>query len=439
MIKKVAAPVPNNMDSIVKMELKSLHNLTGRCTNVNTYFQNLALEEGSLQARVLENSVLKFLQGQIIDATKNGLEVEIPYVLDRLAIQMPYFFRFVNGGKADDYQYSKKSPFNQFCVVVEKYIDDKFQMKDGKLDQSILGIESTRQLLQDMSKVSQPKFLNYLARIELLYKEYNKQKNQINHRQKQFNELKKWERDNDTRKAISAEYAKLREKYKAQCEEICPYPSILASVAVEIAYQNYGTYSFAWLFVDGLLENLKQHENVVKREVRRVNRLTNRNVEGKDLSVHAGIATIDNVEFPLNVPDGVYSLFEIMGQYFIGYEAERETVVQISNTPSLLDGRSTRRTLRNYSLGFSTLKKSEEESQLIADQVLGKKLLIQVVEHNYVHIVDEHGERKCIIPRDQAIRRDEELSLLDFDGATIEFIRIEKVTKSSFKAIVHIG
>ncbi|WP_025686268.1 RNA dependent RNA polymerase, partial [Paenibacillus maysiensis] len=437
--KKVAAPVSNNMDSIVQMELKSLHNLTGRCTNVNTYFQNLALEEGSLQARVLENSVLKFLQGQIIDATKNGLEVEIPYVLDRLAIQMPYFFRFVNGGKAEDYQYSTKSAFNQFCVKAEKYIDDKFQMKDGKLDQSILGIESTRQLLQDMSKVSQRKFLDYLTRIEPLYTEYNEQKKPIDYRLMQFNELKKWERDNDTRKAISAEYAKLREKYKVECEEICPYPSILASVAVEIAYQNYGTYSFAWLFVDGLLENLKQHENVMKREVRRVNRLANRIVEGKELTVHAGIAAIDDWEFPLlNVPDGVYSLFEIMGQFFIGYEAERETVVQTSNTPSLLDEKSTRRTLRNYLLGFSTLKKSEEESQLIADQVLDKKLRIQVVEHNYVHIVDEHGERKCIIPRDQVIRRDEGLSFLDFHGAAIEFIRIEKVTKSSFKAIVHI-
>ncbi|MGG1615618.1 hypothetical protein [Paenibacillus sp. NRS-1781] len=136
--------------------------------------------------------------------------------------------------------------------------------------------------------------------------------------------------------------------------------------------------------------------------------------------------------------DGVYSLFEIMGQYFIGYEAERETVVQTSNTPSMLDEKSTRRILRNYPLGFSTLKKSKEESQSIADQILGKKLWVQVVEHNYVHIIDEQGKVKCIIPRDQAIRRDEGLSFLDFDGATIKFIRIEKVTKSSFKAIVHI-
>ncbi|MGG1673900.1 hypothetical protein ACIFOE_25395, partial [Paenibacillus sp. NRS-1783] len=117
---------------------------------------------------------------------------------------------------------------------------------------------------------------------------------------------------------------------------------------------------------------------------------------------------------------------------------ERESVVQTSNTPSMLDEKSTRRILRNYPLGFSTLKKSQEESQSIADQVLGKTWRIQIVKYQYVHIVDEQGKVKCIIPRDQVIRRDEGLSLLDFDGATIEFIRIEKVTKSSFKAVVHI-
>ncbi|MOA45153.1 hypothetical protein D3C78_1675200 [compost metagenome] len=75
---------------------------------------------------------------------------------------------------------------------------------------------------------------------------------------------------------------------------------------------------------------------------------------------------------------------------------------------------------------------------MIADDVLGKKLQIQVVEYRYAHIVDEQGKVKCIIPRDQVIHRDEGLSFFDFDGATIEFITTEKVTKSSFKAIVHI-
>lgn len=435
--KKTAAPVPNNIDSIVNLELKSLHNLTGRCTNVNTYFQNLALEEGDLQSRVLENSVLKFLQGQIIDATKNGREVEIPFVLDRFAVKLPYFFRFVNGGSQDDYQYSTKSPFNQFCVKAERYIKENFQIVDGKLDQSKLGIESTKQLLQDLSKVSQSKYLEYLDQIEPLYKEYNKKKRSIDFRRKQFNELKKWVRDDETRKAISAEYAELKAEYKAKCEAICPYLSVLASVAVEIAYKK-GTYGFAWLFIDGLLENLKKHENVVKKEVQRVHRLTNRNAEGKELTVKDGIASFDDLEFKFNAPDGSYPLFEIMGQFYIWYEAERETAVETSDTPALQDGSSTRRTLREYTLGFSTLKKSKEESQSVADEVEGKKFRIQVVGNRFVNIIDENGGFKCCVPRDQVINRNDMWSLLDFDGAVIEFLKIDEVYKSSFTAIVNI-
>ncbi|MGF7050108.1 hypothetical protein J2T13_004631 [Paenibacillus sp. DS2015] len=437
--KKVADPVLNNIDSIVKMELKSLHNLTGRCTNVNTYFQNLAMEEGDLRSRVLENSVLKFLQGQIIDATKNGREVEIPFVLDRFAVKLPYFFRFINGGSSNDYQHSTKSPFNQFCVKAENYIKENFQMEDGKLNQSILGIQSTKQLLQDMSKTQSmsSKYLEYINLIEPLYKEYNKQKGSIDYRRKQFNELKKWERDNETRRAISAQYAELKAEYKEKCEEVCPYPSILSSVAVEIAYNRYGTQSFAWLFIDGLLENLKKHENVIKKEVRRVYRLTNQILEGNELSLKDGIATIDDLKFKFEAPDGKYPLFEIMGQYFIWYEAERETVVETSETPSLFEGESTRRTLMGYSLGFSTLKRSQEESRSVADEVMGKEWLISI-RGNYVNVVDENGEIKCCIPGDKLIQRDEKWSLFDFEGAVIEFVRIEKVTNSSFKSVVNI-
>ncbi|KZE74381.1 hypothetical protein AV654_29260 [Paenibacillus elgii] len=435
--KKVADPVPNDTDSVVKMELKSLHNLTGRCTNVNTFFQNLALEEGNLQSRVLENSVLKFLQGQIIDATKNGRDVEIPYVLDKFVYKLPYFFRFINGGTEDEYQRIIKSPFNKFCVEAEKYIKTTFQLKDGKLDQSMLGIESTKQLLQDLSKVNQSKYLAYLDLIEPLYKEYNKKKNRIDYRRKQFNELKKWERDDETRKAISEDYAHLKAEYKTKCEAICPFPSVLASVAVEIAYNKYGTHGFAWLFIDGLLENLKRHENIVKKEVRRVNRLTNQAVEGNELTVRDGVASVDDLEFRFDALDGVYPLFEIMGQFYISFETERKVNVQTSDTPTLLDGSSTRQKLEGYKMGFSTLKQSKDESQAVANEVTGKKMMIRI-NGNYVNVIDSNGDTKCCIPSDNLIQREEKWSLFDFDGAGIEFVSIEKVTKSSFKAIVNI-
>lgn len=436
--KNTAKPVANKIESIVQLELKSLHNLTGRCTNVNTFFQNLALEEGDLKSRVLENSCLKFLQGSIIDATKNGLDVEIPFVLERFAVKMPYFFRFINGGADNEYQFSRKSPFNQFCVKVESYIKEKFNEKDGKLDSQLLGIESTKQLLQDLGKVNQTIYLKGIAYLEPTYKEYNQEKQRINRVQKEFNKLKKWERDDESRKSISADYKMLKEKYKAKCEELCPYPSILASIAVEIAYVNYGTHSFPWLFTEGLMENLKRNENLLKQEVKKVNRLSNCGISEGVLVVQEGMAAIDDLKFKLAVPDGSYELMEIMGQYFITFDVVRETEVQTSQTPSLLKGESTRRELKGYTMGFSSLKQSLEEAKAVADELMGKTLWIKNVENRYVNIVDDQGETILFITRDCVINQDENYSLFDFDGANIEFVELDEVFKKSFKAIVNI-
>jgi hypothetical protein len=436
--KKTAKPVANHIESIVQLELKSLHNLTGRCTNVNTFFQNLALEEGDLKSRVLENSCLKFLQGSIIDATKNGMDVEIPYVLDRFAIKMPYFFRFINGGTEDEYQFSTKTPFNQFCCKVESYIKDKFQEKDGKLDRQLLGIESTKQLLQDLGKVNHSRFLKGIAYFEPVYKEYNQEKQRINRLQKEFNQLKKWERDEDSRKAISAEYKALKDKYKAKCEALCPYPSILASIAVEIAYVNYGTHSFPWLFTEGLMENLKRNENLLKQEVMKVNRLSNCGINEGKLVVQDGMAAIADLKFKLGVPDGSYELMEIMGQYFITYDAVRETEVQTSQTPSLLEGKSTRREIKGYTMGFSSLKQTLEETKLVVNEVMGKKFILKNVENRYVNVVNDLDETIFYISRDYVINQAEQYSLFDFDGAMVEFVKLDEVFKKSFKAIVNI-
>jgi hypothetical protein len=440
--KYIADPVPNNIDSIIAMELKSLHNLTGRCTNVNSFFQNQALEEGDIQSRLLENTVLKYLQGQIIDATKNGLDVEIPYVLDKFAAKMPYFFRFINGGSRTDYQYSTKTPFNRFCMAAEEYIEEKFNQSNGKMPHSVYKIDSTKQILQDFDKVSQANFLEYIKLVEPLYKEYNKEKSEIDRMSKKFNGLKKWERDNDTRKEISEGYKKLREKYLSKCEAICPFPSILATVAVEIAYQNNKTYGFAWLFVDGLLENLKKHENVVKKEVLRVQRLTNREVVAEQLEVKDEIARVGEISFELKMSDGKYRLFELMGQYYISHDVIRETEIEVSNTPALSDRRSTRKALRNYPISLSLIRGSKDETEsieTIVDNVIGKRLRIQVVDKQFIHIVDENNQVKCCVPRNQWINETEKFSLLDFDSAEIEIVDISKTYQNSFKATVHIA
>jgi hypothetical protein len=186
------------------------------------------------------------------------------------------------------------------------------------------------------------------------------------------------------------------------------------------------------------MENLKRNENLLKQEVKKVNRLSNCGISEGKLVVEDGMAAIADIKFKLGVPDGSYELMEIMGQYFITFDAVRETEVKTSQTPSLLEGKSTRRKIMGYTMGFSTLKQTLEETKLVVDEVMGKKFRLKNVENQYVNVVNEQEETISYITRDYVINQDEKYSLFDFDGAMIEFVKLDEVFKKSFKAVVNI-
>jgi hypothetical protein len=52
--------------------------------------------------------------------------------------------------------------------------------------------------------------------------------------------------------------------------------------------------------------------------------------------------------------------------------------------------------------------------------------------------VNEQEETISYITRDYVINQDERYSLFDFDGAMIEFVKLDEVFKKSFKAFVNI-
>jgi hypothetical protein len=52
--------------------------------------------------------------------------------------------------------------------------------------------------------------------------------------------------------------------------------------------------------------------------------------------------------------------------------------LETSQTPVQLDGRSTRKPLKDYLLGFSTLKNNEEESQSVVDEISGKRSVFKL-------------------------------------------------------------
>ena len=137
--KSTADVLDYNIDSILSYELMNLDNLTGRVTNMDTYFSNKAMErnEGP-ESRDFETAICKYLQGLIIDSVKSMKKVSIPEELNSAARKKPYFLHHKYGDyktKPKDYQSrdDAKSPFNRFVIILEDFIKDSFEINFGDI------------------------------------------------------------------------------------------------------------------------------------------------------------------------------------------------------------------------------------------------------------------------------------------------------------------
>ncbi len=437
--KKTAEPKTNDVDAMLVYEAMCMSNLTGQVTNINSYFQTLAFEQGDITSQKLVNAVCKSLQGKILDSTKLGTKVEIPYALKKYADKKPFYFRFIYGGTKDDYSYDVKTPFNKFCQTVEKWMLKKFEMKNNKFIHSELGIRTTKDILQDNSKCSQVQLLEYTKIIEKEYKKYTNKRSEINLELKQFNKKKKFDQCEDVKKEIKEKYKKLEEETIAACEKLIPNPSVLANVAVELSYTEYPTWNFAWLFFDGLAENLESNQkSKIKNDVKKIYRLSNstKNYDGQILVIKDGIAKIDDKEFKVDFPDGEFELFSIMNQYFIKYQNERESKVETSHSESLHDGRTTRREVTDHTMQLKMPRGVEMDIEDFVSDLLGSTYEIKVINGNYPDVFD--GDTlKAMMPMD-FIKVDENTTLKCFDGAKISIKAVTKKWKRSMECIVDI-
>jgi len=136
--KTTAEALDYNIDSILAYELMNLDNLTGRVTNIDTYFSNKAMERNEgLESRDFEITICKYLQGQIIDSVKSMKKVSIPGELNAVW-KKPYFLHNKYGDIKDKPKYYQnrddaKSPFNKFVIILENFIKDSFEINFGDI------------------------------------------------------------------------------------------------------------------------------------------------------------------------------------------------------------------------------------------------------------------------------------------------------------------
>ncbi|TPG71147.1 hypothetical protein EEL31_23755 [Brevibacillus laterosporus] len=433
--KKLSGAVDYNIDNIINWELNNLHNLIGKVTNINTYFQIQAIEEhGDVTVNDHINCICAFKQGEIIDSAKTSQIIEIPWALKKIADRKPYFMQFVDNAPPEQYQYSTEAPLNKFVSKTKKWIERELVFSTAK---QIEGIYKPRDMMLNPSKYSEPYILELIEKLTEVYDKYIEKKIELDVRNKAYNSLPKWDKDITVKENIHFEYKNNRETAKKKCSEIESNESILASAAVELAYRK-GTYNFAWDVASiGIIENLKSNEMLVKPEIVRLGEL--KNFDGHDyegiMSVYKGLGTILNKTIKVDLPDGEFKIKHILGEFYTTVRRARLTPVVIAVSESKKDATTTRCILENYEISFTNPLKIKTIDE-IADGILGDTLAVSVHNGIYVNINNENGEHICSIAREDIKKKG--VSFIDFDGAKITIKAIKAKKRNSFKAIVDV-
>ena len=354
--KSTSEPMDYNMTSILEYELMNLDNLTGRVTNIDTYFSNKAMERNEgLESRDFETAICKYLQGLIIDSVKSMKKVSIPGELNNAAWKKPYFLCHKYGDYKDNpksYQSrdEAQSPFNKFVKVLEDKIKSTFKTNYGDvIDIEYLDIQDTKVLLQDNSKCDSETYFSIIKKLQPIYEEYIQRKNELNEKGKDINTLDKSDENKEKLRLLNEEYKKFYDDIKSKCRTVCSNESVLASCCVEIAY-NYSKnkndsgfkknkdYTFPWRIApEGILENLKVHEDRNKIDVIEVKELNHLEREFKGLlRVKDGIGLIGDTEIKTKLKDGDYQVYNILGQHFADIDVKREEEVAIAASETMI-------------------------------------------------------------------------------------------------------
>jgi len=342
-----------------------------------------------LESRDFETAICKYLQGQIIDSVKSMKKVSIPGELNAVR-KKPYFLHHKYGDYKDNpkaYQSrdDAKSPFNKFVKILEDFIKDSFKISFGDvIDIDYLDIQDTKALLQDNTKCDSEIFFKIIKELQPIYKEYITQKEELAKKGKGINSLDKSDEIKEELRLLNEEYQKFYDDIKSKCREICSNESVLATCCVEIAY-NYSKnkndsgfkrnkdYTFPWRIApEGVLENLKIHEDENKIdviEVRELNHL-NRELKGQ-LRVKDGIGMISDVRIRTDLEDGDYHVYNILGQHFTEVEIERAEEVKTSLSDSIVNDVDTEvKPLVNHTVKLIKLE-GKEPAYLIERMSLG--------------------------------------------------------------------
>lgn len=416
--KAEAQSVKFSIDSIWNFEKINLKNLTGKVTNINTTLEEKFISKGDLKAGDLGISVCKYLQSLIIDSAKTGQEVTIPDVLIKNAVKQPFYFRFIYGGKPKNYM-KAGSPLSRLSEKLERYMKALFpDDKANKIGiQSYLDINHVHTLMIDESKYTSDVLFDLIHKLTPVYNEFCKRKGELDKENKSLSKAKFALEKKEQQKELGKKYGELYRETRERCEEICSNQSVLASAAVKIAYEyskdsnkksdivRTRSYSFPWVVApEGILENLKAHEDKEKTILRKVvlKSMPSKIIEIKN--INEAIRDIKKV----NNASVIYR----EGQFYEILKENREVEIK-SKSPEIKSDKMELEVIEGYECNLLGLKRTVEEiiEELEASEVTlqlnGQYLGLSIDEENICGIDKKYYEdvTKCINLKDYIDQR----------------------------------
>lgn len=280
---KATAPSKDwNKDNVIDFILTS-EDKTGSITDINTIIENVANHEGDLQAYALPIAIMKDLQGKMIDASKSGLfdQVVIPEVFKLKYRQKPRFMYYKDGkeyGKdytvmsALDFISERMKKYKEYInKVMKEQVNRKIKSQNFEnIYNLLMNPDLDGKAVQDVIDKLQPIYTDFIIDNRKLAKERSA-----------INPYSSDDRYKQQRKLVDDRFKTFYNRVKEQAEKICECQSLLATASVRITYINTKSngqndnYSFCWVVAsDGILQNIKMHEDKEKITITKVEALS---------------------------------------------------------------------------------------------------------------------------------------------------------------------
>jgi hypothetical protein len=276
---KATAPSKDwNKDNVIDFILTS-EDKTGSITDINTIIENVANHEGDLQAYALPIAIMKDLQGKMIDASKSGLfdQVVIPEVIKLKYHQKPRFMYYKDGRKYGK-DYTVMSALDFLSERMKKYKEYVNEVMKERVNRKIKSqnFENIYNLLMNPD-LDGKAVQDVIDKLQQIYKEFIKENQKLSKERSEINPYSSDERYKKQRKLVDNKFKELYIRVKDQAEKVCDCQSLLATASVRMTYINTKSngqndnYSFCWVVAsDGILQNIKMHEDREKITITRV-------------------------------------------------------------------------------------------------------------------------------------------------------------------------